>query len=54
MSIFCLILAVMFLIFGGAIIDTTGEGEERPDEAVIATLGSSVVLFIIAFAFCGC
>lgn len=53
MSIFCLILAVLFLIFGGVIIDTT-EGEERPDEAVVATLGSSVVLFIIAFAFCGC
>lgn len=53
MSAFCFILAVLFLVFGGVIIDTT-EGEERPDEAVIATLGSSVVLFIIAFAFCGC
>lgn len=54
MGIFCLVLAVLFLVFGGVIIDTTSEGEERPDEAIIATLGSSVVLFIIAFAFCGC
>lgn len=54
MAAFCFILAVIFLIFGGVIIDTTAEGEERPDEAVVATLGSSVVLFIIAFAFCGC
>lgn len=54
MGIFCFVLAVMFLIFAVAIIDTTSEGEERPDEAIIATLGSSVVLFIIAFAFCGC
>ena len=53
MSIFCFILAVLFIVFGGVIIDTA-EGEERPDEAIVATLGSSVVLFIMAFAFCGC
>lgn len=44
----------MFLIFAVAIVATTAEGEERPDEAIVATLGSSVVLFVIAFAFCGC
>ena len=54
MSVFCFILAVMFLVFGGVIIDTCSEGEERPDEAIVATLGSSVVLFVMAFAFCGC
>lgn len=51
MGIFCFVLAVMFLIFAVAIIDTT-EGEERPDEAIVATLGSSVVLFVMAVAFC--
>ena len=54
MAIFCIILSVFFFAFGGIICFTGVEGEQRPDEAIVALFGSSVVCFIMALAFCGC
>lgn len=54
MAIMCLVLALLFIAFGGVIIFTESDGEERQDEAIAALFGSGAVCFIIALAYCGC